>query len=87
MRIDNRDGRRLCLRNRDRSGRCDARQKRPPNRSCMLVILVAGPRQLHFEFRSAAPGWQGATTENTRRYLREEQRRQAGCPARKPQCK
>src|SRR5438477_2912906 len=31
-----------------------------------------------------APGWQGATTENTgsyREYLREEQRRQAGCSA------
>ena len=28
-----------------------------------------------------APGWQGATTENTGEYLREEQRRQAGCSA------
>ena len=27
--------------------------------------LVACPRQLCSEFRSAAPGWQGATTENT----------------------
>ena len=49
-----------------------------------LVGLVACPRQLHSGFRSAAPGWQGATTENTRTYLREEQRRQTGCPARKP---
>jgi hypothetical protein len=28
-----------------------------------------------------APRWQGATTENTELYLREEQRRQRGCIA------
>jgi len=28
-----------------------------------------------------APGWQGATTENTGEYLRKEQRSQAGCSA------
>ena len=48
--------------------------------------LVAYPRQLCSGFRSAARGWQGATTEDTgsyREYLREEQRSQPGCPARK----
>jgi hypothetical protein len=29
------------------------------------------------------PRWQGATTENIGQYLREEQRSQPGCPARK----
>src|SRR6266511_4371080 len=32
--------------------------------------------------RSAAPGWQGATTEPYWAYAREKQRRQPGCPAR-----
>src|SRR5258705_2446916 len=32
--------------------------------------------------RSAAPGWQGATTEKYWVYSREAQRRQPGCPAR-----
>src|SRR6266436_4761971 len=32
--------------------------------------------------RSAAPGWQGATTEKYWAYSREAQRRQPGCPAR-----
>jgi len=62
---------------RRRQGRQRARTHAVPM-SGSLVFRLRSPVSIE---GGDAPGWQGATTENTGAYLREEQRRQTGCSA------